>query len=428
MLRNVVIVDGTRTPFLRSFTAYSDLMAHQLLGHTLNATLKRVNLRKEQVEYVVAGINIQDAKISNVAREAVLTAGFDPMRTPAHTCTQACISANLAISTAADMIRVGQIDVALAGGVEYLSDPLIRYPRQTRKWFLKLNRAKTLTQRFQLISKLRPKMFVPEPPSNTEFSTGHNMGECCEIANATFKISRQDQDLFAHRSHSLAQKASQAGLLSDIEPIYVLGHRRINSDNGIRVEPLEKLAKLPPAYIKPHGTVTAANATFLTDGAASTLLMSEQKASQLELKPKAIIKDYLFVSTVPKTHLLLGPAKATFDILKRNKLKLNEIDVFEYHEAFAGQLLANIAALDSEWYTKNEIGSETDEKVGRIPMEKLNTWGGSVAIGHPFGATGSRLVNMAANRLCVEGRKRALISACAGGAHATAMIIERYED
>lgn len=228
------------------------------------------------------------------------------------------------------------------------------------------------------------------------------------------------------RSHTLAEKAFNEGKMTDITPIDVPDEGKISKDNGIRVTSMQKLASLKPAYIKPHGSITAANATFLTDGSAATLMMTDDKAKKLNLKPRAQIKDYCYVSVDQLNHLLLGPTHACYKLLTRNKLTLNDIDVFEYHEAFAGQLLANLKALDSDWYTKNEIGNKSNDKLGMIPMDKLNTWGGSVAIGHPFGATGSRLVNMAVNRLNSVQAKYALIAACAGGGHGHAMLIEKY--
>lgn len=229
-----------------------------------------------------------------------------------------------------------------------------------------------------------------------------------------FSVSRQEQDEFAFRSHSLGDKATKEGLLSDVVPLTVNGKKTVSVDNGIRVASMDKLAKLEPAFLKPHGTITAANSTFLTDGASVSLLMAEQKAQQLGLKAKALIRDYTFVAIDPLNHLLMGPAHATFKILTRNKLKLSDIDVFEYHEAFCGQLLCNLKALDSEWYTEKVMGQKPGDKLGLIPIDKLNTWGGSVSLGHPFGATGSRLVNMAMNRLVHGGGRLALIAACAG--------------
>ena len=196
--------------------------------------------------------------------------------------------------------------------------------------------------------------------------------------------------------------------------------RLVDKDNGIRLATLESVSKLKPAFTK-GGTATASNSSFFTDGASATLLMSESKALKLGLKPKIVIKDFTYVAIDPKEHLLLGPAHATTQLLKKNKLSVKDIDVYEYHEAFSGQVLANLAAMASEEYCQKKMGSKA---MGEIPMERLNAWGGSVSLGHPFGATGSRIVNMAANRLLHSGGKYALISACAGGALGHGMILE----
>jgi acetyl-CoA acyltransferase len=197
------------------------------------------------------------------------------------------------------------------------------------------------------------------------------------------------------------------------------------SNEGVRGETtIEKLSSLRPAFVKPHGTVTAGNASFLTDGASAVLLMSEKKAKELGYKPLAYLRDYIYVSQDPKDELLLGPAYATHKLLKRNGLKLSDIGVFEIHEAFAGQVLANQAALDSDKFAKEKLGDSN--KTGAIPEDKLNLWGGSLSLGHPFGATGCRLVTTAANRLAHENQQLALLTACAAGGQGHAMIVERY--
>jgi acetyl-CoA acyltransferase len=242
---------------------------------------------------------------------------------------------------------------------------------------------------------------------------------------AAFNISRLDQDEYALRSHTLAQEATDKGYLSDVLALNIPGVKKVVSkDNGIRPTSLEKMSKLKPAFIKPHGTVTAANASFLTDGATAALIMSEDKALSLGLKPKAYLRNYVFVSQDAKDQLLLGPAYATPKLLDKIGMTLNDIDVFEYHEAFAGQILANLKAMDSEWFSQNYIGRK--EKVGLVPLDKLNTWGGSLSIGHPFGATGVRLVTSTANRLINEGGQFGLVAACAAGGHGHAMLVERY--
>uniref|UniRef100_A0A8P0PG78 Trifunctional enzyme subunit beta, mitochondrial n=1 Tax=Canis lupus familiaris TaxID=9615 RepID=A0A8P0PG78_CANLF len=272
-IRNIVVVDGVRIPFLQSGTSYKDLMPHDLARAALSGLLHRTNVPKDVVDYIIFGTVIQEVKTSNVAREAALGAGFSD-KTPAHTVTMACISANQAMTTGKDTVT---------------------------------------------------------------------------------------------------------------------------KDNGIRPSSLEQMAKLKPAFIKPYGTVTAANSSFLTDGASAMLIMAEEKALAMGYKPKAYLR----------------PTYATPKVLEKAGLTLNDIDAFEFHEAFSGQILANFKAMDSDWFAQNYMGRKT--KVGSPPLEKFNNWGGSLSLGHPFGATGCRLVMAAANRLRKEGGQYGLVAACAAG-------------
>jgi len=388
--------------------------------------MRRVGIDKKEVDYICCGSVIQEVKTSNVAREAALGAGFSD-RIPAHTVTMACISANQAITTCLGLLAAGVYDVCVAGGVEYMTDVPIRHSRKMREIMLKANKAKSPLQMAGLLGQLRPGHFSPELPAIAEFSTNEVMGHSADRLAATFNVSRQEQDDFAIRSHTFAKRAEENGHLSDVEPIKVPATANmVDKDNGIRVSTPQQMAKLKPAFIKPQGTITAANASYLTDGASACLLMTEEKAKQLGLKPKAYMRAYTYVSQDPKDQLLLGPAYATPKVLKQQGLKLSDIDVFEYHEAFAGQILANLKAMDSEWCAGNVMGLQ--EKVGSVPMEKFNLWGGSLSIGHPFGATGVRLAMHSANRLIKEDGQYALIAACAAGGQGVGMIMERHPD
>ncbi|XP_070368545.1 trifunctional enzyme subunit beta, mitochondrial isoform X7 [Equus asinus] len=382
-IRNVVVVDGVRTPFLLSGTSYKDLMPHDVARAALLGLLHRTSVPKEVVDYIVFGTVIQEVKTSNVAREAALGAGFSD-KTPAHTVTMACISANQAMTTVnsyrrcsctydlcpvgVGLIASGQCDVVVAGGVELMSDVPIRHSRKMRKMLLDLNKAKTLGQRLSLLSKFRLNFLSPELPAVAEFSTSETMGHSADRLAAAFAVSRTEQDEYALRSHSLAKKAQDEGLLSDVVPFKVPGKDTVTKDNGIRPSSLEQMAKLKPAFIKPYGTVTAANSSFLG-----------------------------FCVCVP------GSERSAFTW---------------------GQILANFKAMDSDWFAQNYMGRKT--KVGLPPLEKFNTWGGSLSLGHPFGATGCRLVMAAANRLRKEGGQYGLVAACAAGGQGHAMIVEAY--
>ncbi|KAF5398672.1 Fatty acid beta-oxidation complex subunit beta, partial [Paragonimus heterotremus] len=286
------------------------------------------------------------------------------------------------------------------------------------------SQAKSWPQRLALWSKLlSPAAWIPELPAVAEFSTGETMGHSADRLASAFRISREEQDAYGIRSHQLARKAANEGLLSDVIPVKVPGSTAyIDQDNGIRPSTPEIMAKLKPAFIKPHGTITAGNASFLTDGASACLLASAERAKSLGWVPKCYLRDFIYVSQDPKDEMLLGPAYSIARLLDRNGLKLADIDVFEIHEAFAGQILANVKALDCEYFCKNHLGRSST--VGLIPLEKMNLWGGSLSLGHPFGATGVRLVTTAANRLRAEGGRLGLVAACAAGGLGHAMLVE----
>jgi acetyl-CoA acyltransferase len=274
---------------------------------------------------------------------------------------------------------------------------------------------------------LRPKDFVPEAPAIAEFLTNKTMGLDCDILAARFGVTREEQDAFAARSHQLTAQAFENGILSsEVAPVELPpSFKKITKDNGYRGDTtVEKIAKLKPAFVKNGGTITAANASFLTDGAACVLITTEEKAKELGLVPKTSIYAYTFVAQDMENELLLGPTYATSKILKQTGLSLADIDVFEFHEAFAGQILANLKCIASDEFAREKLGR--DKAIGQIPLEKFNLWGGSLSIGHPFGATGARLVTTASNRLHKENGKFALITACAAGGHGHAMILEKY--
>ena len=424
-MKKVVVVDGTRTPFLKSGTEYMDLLSYQLGQFAISGLVKKTGIDPKSVDRVIMGTVISNVKTSNVAREAALTAGI-PYTTPCSTVTQACISANQAISSGVEQIMAGQADIVIAGGTDCTSDAPILFNKPMRKKLFNAQKLKGLGDTLKFIFSLRLKDFVPDAPAIAEYTTGKTMGVDCDILAAKYSVPREEQDKFALRSHTLAQKAINDGILAQEITEVALAPKfaAIKTDNGVRVGKYEKLASLKPAFVKPHGTLTAANSSFLTDGAAVVLLMSEDKAKELGLKPKAYIHNYTFTGSDLKEELLLGPAYAISKVLKRANLELKDMDVVELHEAFAGQVLANIKCLASDEFAKEKLGR--DKAVGQVNMDKLNIHGGSLAIGHPFGATGARLVTTVANRLQRENGKYGILAACAAGAHGHAMILERY--
>merc|ERR1719412_467449 len=396
-----------------SGTDYKNLMPHDLQRYALTGLVNKTGIDRDIVDYICTGTVIQEVKTSNIAREAALGAGFSD-RIPAHTVTMACISSNQSITTCLGLMSQGVYDVCVAGGVETMSDVPIRHSRKMRQWMLASQKMKTPVKMLGHVAKLRPAFFTPELPGISEFSTNEVMGHSADRLAATSQVSRLEQDEFAMRSHGNAKAAQDAGNLSDVAPIFVSKKVGIvEKDNGIRVATPEKMAKLKAAFVKPHGTVTAANSSYLTDGASAALIMTEDKAKELGLTPKAYFRAYTYVSQDPKDQLLLGPAYATPVVLDKMGLKMSDVSVLEYHEAFAGQLLANIKAMDSESWAASALGR--GEKVGSVDMDKLNLWGGSLSIGHPFGATGVRLAMHSANRMIKEDGQFALIAACAAG-------------
>ncbi|KAJ8925375.1 hypothetical protein NQ315_009206 [Exocentrus adspersus] len=423
---SVVLLDGVRTPFLMSGTDYNSLMPHELAKHALSGILKKTGVSKDLIDYVIYGTVIQEVKTSNIAREASLAAGYNE-KTPAHTVTMACISSNVAIATAVGLINSGIYDVIVCGGVESMSDVPIRHSRKMRSLMLKANKAKTLQQKLSLLASIRPNYLIPELPAVAEFSSGETMGYSADRLAAAFDVSRQEQDEFALRSHTLAQQAFDKGYLTDLIPVQTPTQTKlIDRDNGIRVSTPEKLASLKPAFIKPHGTITAANASYLTDGASACIVTTESKAKQLGIKPKAYLRNFTFVSQDPIDQLLLGPAYGTPLILEKAGLSIKDIDVWEFHEAFAGQILANFKAMDSDFFAQKYMKRQS--KVGAPDISKFNNWGGSLSIGHPFAATGVRLAMHTANRLVREDGQFGLVAACAAGGQGVAMILERHPD
>jgi acetyl-CoA acyltransferase len=426
---SVVVLDSCRIPFLKSSTEYSDLMPHDLLRGAVKGTLSRTGVDPKDIDYAIGGTVIMEVKTSNVMREACLGAGV-PISTPAHTVTMACISSNQAVTSGMGYIAAGAADLVLCGGVETMSDVPIRHSRVMRKHMLekgqKIKTTKDTINFIKPIVKNLPKYMTPELPAIWEFSTGEIMGHSADRLAAAWGVSRNDQDVFAVRSHTNAKTAQEKGILTDVIPYYVPGKGTVTEDNGIQVNTMERMGKLRAAFIKPHGTVTAANSSFLTDGASAALISTQAKADQLGLKGKAILRDYMYVAQDPVDELLLGPAYGIGRLLERAGLTIADIDVWEIHEAFAGQVLANLEALKHEKFCQQNIGVKA--RVGEVPMEKLNLWGGSLSMGHPFGATGIRLISHCANRLKAEDGQYAFIAACAAGGHGFVGIVERHPD
>lgn len=418
--QRIVLVDGCRIPFKLSSTDYKSLIAQDLGRLAIKGLLTKTAIDPAALDFVLYGTVIQEVRTSNIARESALAAGI-PDTVPSHTVTLACISSNVAITSGANMILSGQASAIIAGGAETMSDVPIRFGKKMRQKLMAASKYKGIADLPKFLKGLSLKDLMPEAPAIAEFSTGEVMGHSSDRLASRFGVTRKEQDEFALRSHHNAAKAHAAGLYKD-EIVPVNGSVE---ENGVRGDStMEKLSSLKPAFVKPHGTHTAANSSYLTDGASAVLIMSEAKALAMGFTPKVVLKDWNYVSQDPKEELLLGPAYAVNKLMHRNGLSVGDVGVWELHEAFAGQVLANMRALDSDAFAKDSC--KLPKKLGEIPMDKLNVLGGSLAIGHPFGATGGRIITTSANRMLREGSRYGVLAACAAGGQATAMLLEAW--
>lgn len=423
--RRVVVVDGCRTPFLRSLTEFTDLMSYDLGTMAVSALLARARLDPGQIDRLILGTVIAEVKTSNVAREVALAAGL-PLSVPAYTVTAACTSSNVAIASAVEAITAGAADIVVAGGTETLSDVPIRFQRTVRKRLIAASKAKGMGGYMALLKGMKLKDLAPEAPAIAEFSTGLTMGDNAERLAKAVGITREEQDRFAMASHHRAARAQKEGHLADqVVPASVPpGFMPIAADNGVRGDTsLEKLGTLKPVFDKKFGTVTAGNSSFLTDGASAVLLMSEEKAQELGMEPLAYIASAALVGLDPVEELLLGPAVAIPEALDQVGIGLDDIGVFEIHEAFAAPVIAVEKLFKDAKWCRERLGRE--KAIGELDPDKVNAWGGSLSIGHPFGATGARLVTTAARRLKKENARYGVVSACAAGALGHAMVLER---
>ena len=425
-MKKVVLIAGCRIPFLKAGTDYQGLMSYELGKMAISGLLRKTDLSPAAVEAVVMGTVVHQLKTSNIARESALAAGI-AYTAPCHTVSMACISANRAIADAADQIALGHARIVIAGGADSVSDIPISFPAAMRRKLFDAQKMRGAADYMRFAAQLRPSDFKPEVPTISEFTTGRTMGQDCDRLADRIGVSRQEQDLYALRSHQLAAMAQRENwLATEICAAEFAPHfMPVLHDNGIRGDSsIEKINNLPPAFSRPNGTITAANASFLTDGAAVVLLMEEQTALALGYKPQAYIRHYTFTAQNPDDELLLGPAYATARLLDQTQLNLSDIQVLEFHEAFAAQVLANIKCLESDQFGREKL--QRSGKVGTIDMDTLNLWGGSLSIGHPFGATGARLLTTAASRLHREKAQFALVASCAAGALGHAMLLENY--
>jgi acetyl-CoA acyltransferase len=423
--RRAAIVAGLRTPFARSGTVFRDVPAVQLARHAARELLYRAELEGKEVDQVIWGQVVPSVLVPNVAREVSLLPQF-PRTIPAYSLNRACASSAQAVADAHDQIVQGFADVVLAGGVESLSDVPILHSRGMTRILMDASKAKSLGARLATFARIRPKDLVPVAPAIAEPSTGESMGQSAEKMAKENRIPRREQDEVALRSHTRAAAATADGrLTAEIAPWF--GGKGMDepvvSDNGIRTDSsIEALASLKPVFDRRYGSVTAGNASPLTDGAAGVILMADEKAKALGYRPLAYVRAYAVAAVDPGWQLLQGPAFAVPLVLKRAGLAWKDLGLVEIHEAFAAQVLSNIQAWGSQaWADRLGLAGP----VGEVDWSITNVSGGSIAIGHPFGATGARIVTQLANEMQRRDVQFGLISICAQGGMGMAMILER---
>ncbi|MFG0730454.1 acetyl-CoA C-acyltransferase FadI [Photobacterium damselae] len=420
----IAVVSGLRTPFARQSTAFAQVPAVDLGKLVVNEMLQRLDFDPKLIDQLVFGQVVQMPEAPNIAREIVLGTGMN-VHTDAYSVTRACATSFQAVANVTESILSGSIEIGIAGGADSSSVLPISVSKKIAATLLALSKAKTMGQRAKLFSQLSLKDLMPVPPAVAEYSTGLSMGQTAEQMAKTHQITRQEQDALAHRSHTLAAQAWHDGLIRDeVMTAFPEPYRAwIDKDNNIREDSsLESYAKLRPAFDRKYGSVTAANATPLTDGAAAVLLMSEGRAKALGLTPLGYIRSYAFAAIGVEKDMLMGPSYATPLALDRAGISLSDLTLIDMHEAFAAQTLANVKMFGSAQFARDKLGR--DHAIGEIDMDKFNVLGGSIAYGHPFAATGARMITQTLRELQRRGGGLALNTACAAGGLGAAMILE----
>lgn len=423
--RRVAIVNGLRTPFVKAATVFSELTALDLGRIVVQELVQRSELDPNEIDSVVFGQVIPGLTAASIAREVVLTAGL-PRKIEAYTVARACATSVQAMVNAANAITLGQADVAIAGGTESMSDPPIFTSRPLAHALAESSRARNLAARVKPFQKLSPKDLIPVPPAIAEYTTGMSMGDSAEKMAKENGITRKEQDEIALASHQNAARAWKAGYF-DAEVMHVPVPPKYatvaDKDNLVREDTsLDALLALKPVFDRKYGSVTAGNASPLTDGAAALLLMSEEKAKALGYTPLGFLRSHAFAATDPADQLLQGPAYAAPIALDRAGMSLKDMDLIDMHEAFASQIASNIQAFGSKAFAE-KLGRKAP--LGEVDRSRLNVNGGSIALGHPFAATGARIVHQALRELKRRNLGTALVTVCAQGGMGAAVVLER---
>ena len=413
MTERVAVVGGARTPFAKAGTHLKNHTALELGAHSVDGALAKTDIAPDVVDQLTFGIVTVDARVPHLAREINFASQL-PDSVRSVTVTDNCITSITAIESVYDSITAGRTNVGIAGGVESVSNPSVLWSRNATRVLSDYGKAKSPADKARTLARLRPGDFVPRPPGVNEPSTGLSMGEHTEITVKEWGISQVEQDEIAYRSHMNAAAATEDGRLpNEIHPLDELTHDPIIRPGTT----MDKLATLPPVFDpSPQGTLTAGNSSPLTDGAASVVLMSETAVAQHQKEPLAFVKAIEFAAISSEDGLLMGPGIAVPRMLAKAELTLDDFDLIEMHEAFGGQVASNLAAWEHGW---------KEDPIGKVDRQKLNRLGGSIAIGHPFAATGARIVIQLAHEMARQDARYGLVSICGAGATAAAMILER---
>ncbi len=422
----VAIVDGCRTPFAKSGTDLNDMDVVDLAGVAAGELVTRSGVDPASIGLSIFGVVVPALHAPNLGREVVFRASL-PMTIPGTAVNLACASSNRAITSGAEAILTGQTEVVLAGGAESLSNVPIQYSKSAARRLMEFSKARSVGQRLSVLSKVRPKDLVPVPPAIAEYTTGQTMGQSAEKMAKENDISRRAQDEIALLSHQRAAAAAAEGRFDDqiVTTFPRPGYdEAISRDNGVRSDSsMEALAGLKPVFDKRYGSLTAGNSSPITDGASAVLLMSEQKAKEDGFESLGYIRSFAYASLDPASQLLQGPAYAAPLALEAAGLELSDIDLVEMHEAFAAQIVSNMKAFASPKFARDELGRS--QPMGEIDFETYNVNGGSIAIGHPFGATGGRVTIQLLRELERRGLNLGLMTVCAAGGVGFAMVVER---
>jgi acetyl-CoA acyltransferase len=423
--KRIAIIAGVRTPFAKAGTTLKSLSAIELGKIAVSELVHRTDLDPASVDLLTFGTVLPSVLAPNIAREIALMPLL-PKRIDAWSVSRACASANQAITDAADQIALGHAQIAIAGGAESLSNVPILHSRGFSDALVAASKAKTIGQRMQAFSGIRAKDFIPITPAIAEPTTGETMGQSAEKMAKLNGVTREEQDVLALASHQNAHKGTADGrLTAEIVPVSIPPRfeQAMTSDNGIRSDTTaEQLAGLKPVFDRRYGSVTAGNASPLTDGGAAVLLMREDVAKALGYQAKAYIRSYAYAALDPGEQLLQAPVLAAPVALKRAGLTLKDIDLVEMHEAFAAQVLSNLRGFESQYWAERAGFSSP---VGAVDRTKLNVMGGSISIGHPFGATGARVTTTLVNELARRGGQYGLMTVCAAGGLGFSMVVER---